>query len=105
MPKSGTGLILSKQDLISITLRDNDPYPIFSFDLHIAAFNQAKWQKSVGKQPFHFMTMYMPDAEVWHQCGWLNETPVTDPFPLLLDTHVGSPEISAYPSVQWNLPD
>ncbi|MHB1458855.1 MAG: hypothetical protein ACYC0V_18240 [Armatimonadota bacterium] len=96
MPKSGTGFGLGKQDVISITLRDDDPYPLFSFDLHIAAFDQAKWLKTVGKQPFHFMTMYMPDAEVWHQCGWLNETPVADPFPLLLDTHVGSPEISAY---------
>ena len=94
--KSGIGLELGKQDQISIELKGSDPYPLISFNLHINTFNPSKWQKSVGKQPFHFLAMYMPDAEVWHQCGWLNETPVADPFPLLLDTHVGSPELSAY---------
>lgn len=96
MPRPGVGLQLSKDDRICITIKGNDPYPVVSFDLHIAGFDSTKWQASVGKQPFHFLAMYMPDAEVWHQCGWLNETPVADPFPLLLDPHIGSPEVSAY---------
>lgn len=95
-PKPGCGLTLGADDSVVITLSPGDPYPLVSFDLHIEGFDPEKWQSIAGNQPFHFLAMYMPDAEVWHQCGWLNETPVADPFPLLQDVHVGSPEISAY---------
>ncbi len=94
--KFGSGLHFSGSDSIRINLYPDDQYPEIKFDLSIQAFDPVKWQKIAGKQPFHFLALYMPNAEVWHQCGWLNETPVADPFPLLLDVHVGSPEISAY---------
>ncbi|MHB1458134.1 MAG: hypothetical protein ACYC0V_14590 [Armatimonadota bacterium] len=94
--KRGSGLRLGDSDSITVSLAPNDPYPAVAFDLNIKSFDPEKWQSIAGKQPFHFLAMYMPEAEVWHQHGWLNETPVADPFPLLLDVHVGSPEISAY---------
>lgn len=96
MPKSGLGLSLGNNDNINIQLFANDPYPKISFDINIKTFDSNKWQQKVGKQPFHFLAIYMPDAEVWHQHGWLNETPVADPFPLLIDPHGGTPELSAY---------
>jgi len=94
--RAGTGLKLGPQDSITVALKPNDPYPTVSFSLNILAFDPAKWQAKAGKEPFHFLTLSLPDAEAWHQRGWLNATPLADPFPLLLDRHVGSPEISAY---------
>lgn len=94
--KPGSGLALGDNGSITVSLAPNDPYPKISFDLTIKSFNPEKWQNTAGKQPFHFLAIYMPDAKVWHQHGWLNETPVADPFPLLQDVHVGTPEISSY---------
>ena len=91
-----TGLQFGKSDVITVSLRKDDPYPKIEFHLTLAAFDPVKWQASVGKQPFHFLTIYMPDAEAWHTRGWLNATPAADPFPLLIDPHIGSPEISGY---------
>ncbi|MHB1001355.1 MAG: hypothetical protein ACYC27_19115 [Armatimonadota bacterium] len=93
---TSAGLSLGLADRISIYLDEKSAYPHLDFNLHIKGFDESRWLKVYGKQPFHFISMYMPDAEVWHQCGWLNETPVADPFPLLIDPHVGSPELSAY---------
>ncbi|MHB1458876.1 MAG: hypothetical protein ACYC0V_18350, partial [Armatimonadota bacterium] len=93
---SATGLRFGKSDYITVSLHTDDPYPIIEFHLTIASFDPVKWQKVVGKQPFHFLALYMPDAETWHTRGWLNATPVADPFPLLIDPHIGSPEISGY---------
>ncbi|MHB0999199.1 MAG: hypothetical protein ACYC27_08130 [Armatimonadota bacterium] len=94
--KPGSGLAFGDKDSITVSLAPNDSYPEISFDLTVKSFNPEKWQNVAGKQPFHFLAIYMPDAKVWHQHGWLNETPVADPFPLLQDVHVGTPEISAY---------
>lgn len=94
--KVGSGLEFGSSDNIEVSLSRNDPYPKVSFNLTIKSFDPKKWQNVAGKQPFHFLAIYMPDAKVWHQHGWLNETPVADPFPLLQDVHVGTPEISAY---------
>src|SRR5260370_20319927 len=44
----------------------------------------------------------MPAAKVWHQIGWLNATPVADPFSLLQDVHVGSPELSCLWNRNWS---
>jgi hypothetical protein len=54
-----------------------------------------------GAAPFHFLTCAMPTAQVWHQRGWLNATPLADPFPLLQDVHVGSPELSCLWNRNW----
>jgi hypothetical protein len=99
LPESGLELGESR---VEIRL-DSQRYPVVRFDLRIKAFNQQKWQATLGPQPFHFLTLSMPDATVWQHCGWLNATPKADPFPLLLDVHVGSPELSAYPyNRQWS---
>ncbi|HLV79548.1 MAG TPA: hypothetical protein VKT32_04675, partial [Chthonomonadaceae bacterium] len=78
-------------------------FPVVSFEFHIAAFSAERWQQTLGKQPFHFLTIGMPEAAVWHHRGWLNATPRADLFPLLLDAHVGTPELSAYPyNREWS---
>ncbi|MDQ2730471.1 MAG: hypothetical protein M3Y56_02340, partial [Armatimonadota bacterium] len=94
--RQDTGLRMGLQDSVTVALPQNDPYPRISFNLTIAAFDPVKWQAAVGKQPFHFLALYLRDAEVWHQRGWLNATPHADPFPLLGDVHIGTPEISGY---------
>lgn len=93
---AGTGLQMDAADSIRVRLNPGDPYPVVSFDLTLRAFDVAAWKAKAGPQPFHFLALYLADAEVWHQRGWLNATPLADPFPLLLDRHAGTPEISAY---------
>ncbi len=90
------GLRLGASDTIRVHLRGEEPYPVVAFDLTVTAFDATKWAQAVGEEPFHFLALYLPGAEVWHQRGWLNATPLADPFPLLLDRHAGTPEISAY---------
>jgi hypothetical protein len=98
-PESGLKLERSR---IVVTL-NAQRFPVVSFDLHIAGFAPDRWQQTLGKQPFHFLTLGMPDAAVWHHRGWLNATPRADLFPLLLDAHVGTPELSAYPyNREWS---
>jgi hypothetical protein len=67
-------------------------------------FDAARWERMFGgaKTPFHFLICPMPSAKVWHQRGWLNATPNDDPFPLLGDAHVGSPEISCLWNRNWS---
>ncbi|MCC6442825.1 MAG: hypothetical protein IT210_05135 [Armatimonadetes bacterium] len=102
--KAGSGLALGVQDYFTVALRPEAPaYPYISFRLNFKAFDAARWQAVAGKQPFHFLTLSLSEADCWHHRGWLNATPYADPFPLLLDTHVGTPEISAYPyNRQWS---
>lgn len=94
--RSGAGVVFGKEDFIRVRLIRNDPYPEIAFGITIAEFDSGKWQTVVGKEPFHFLALYLKDAETWHHRGWLNATPLVDPFPLLLDRHAGTPEISAY---------
>lgn len=92
-----TGLKLNPQSFIKVSVeKDANQFPQVSFDLMIDEFDSSKWTSAVGKHPFHFLTLHLDEALVWHTRGWLNATPLADPFPLLLDRHVGSPEISAY---------
>ncbi len=93
---SGSGLALGAADTMRVTLRPGEPYPMVAFDLTIAGFDSAQWTNRVGLEPFHFLALYLPEAEAWHQRGWLNANPLADPFPLLLDRHAGTPEISGY---------
>jgi hypothetical protein len=95
--RDDAGFRLGGQDGITIRLKPGDPYPLVSFDLSIAAFDPEKWKAALGPEPFHFLNLYLADADTWHQRGWLNATPRADRFPLLLDPHTGTPEISAYP--------
>jgi hypothetical protein len=93
---SRAGLRLGARDRVTVALRPGDPYPRVSFDLTLAAFDPARWRAMAGAEPFHFLALFLPEAEAVHQRGWLNATPLADPFPLLGDRHVGTPEISAY---------
>ncbi|MBU6400772.1 MAG: hypothetical protein KGS61_10665, partial [Verrucomicrobia bacterium] len=95
-PAPDSGLRLTLGDSIQVRLKPRDPYPEVAFELDVRAFDPAVWERRAGQQPFHFLALYLPEAEVWHQRGWLNATPLADPFPLLLDRHAGTPEISAY---------
>lgn len=95
-PLPGCGLVLGGGDNIVIAILPGDPYPGISFHLSIRGFNSKKWLAVAGKSPFHFLSLYMPDAMAWHALGWLNATPLADRFPLLEDVHIGSPELSAY---------
>lgn len=90
------GLRFSPDDSLAVHLKAGDPYPVVRFDLTLASFDPAAWKKALGAEPFHFLALYLAEATAWHQRGWLNATPLADPFPLLLDRHVGTPEISAY---------
>ncbi len=94
--KAGSGAALSPTDFIEVSLAPNDPYPAIRFDLRVTRFDPEAWDRAVGKEPFQFLSLHMAAAEAWHQRGWLNATPLVDPFPLLIDPHVGTPEISAY---------
>ncbi len=94
--RTDSGLRFGSTDTVRVSLRTNDPYPEISFDLTLVAFNSANWKLSVGLEPFHFLALYLPEAEAWHQRGWLNATPLSDRFPLLEDRHAGTPEISGY---------
>ena len=91
-----TGVRLGEKDFIKISFLNGESYPLIAFDISVVSFDQQKWMNTVGREPFHFLTLHMPEAEVWHTRGWLNATPYADRFPLLLDKHAGTPEISAY---------
>jgi hypothetical protein len=116
---NATGIILSglhtsdplavtfaADDYVSITLSTstNAPEPVIQFKLTLLNFNTNRWLALFpdGPAPFHFLTCSMPTAQVWHQRGWLNATPYADPFPLLQDMHVGSPEISCLWNRNWS---
>ncbi len=98
----GTGLTLGPHDFISVALRGEDPYPQIAFDLTVATFTQAEWELFFGRPcPFHFLTITMPEAEVWHQRGWLMATPKSDPFVLQKDVAYGGSVASEF-SRNWS---
>jgi hypothetical protein len=78
--------------------------PVVRFKLTLNNFNTNHWLGMFpdGPAPFHFLVCSMPTAQVWHQRGWLNATPFADPFPLLLDVHTGSLEISCLWNRNWS---
>jgi len=91
-------------DFVSITFPGaTNPEPVVQFQFTVVAFNTNHWLSMFpdGAAPFHFLTCAMPTAQVWHQRGWLNATPLADPFPLLQDVHVGSPELSCLWNRNW----
>ncbi len=94
-------------DYVSITLPaadDTNGDPVVQFHLTVQQFDTNRWLAMFpdGPAPFHFLVCSMPTAAVWHQRGWLNATPYADPFPLLQDVHVGSPEISCLWNRNWS---
>jgi hypothetical protein len=98
----GTGLTLGQRDFISVTLRGEDPYPQVAFDLTVELFTQGEWERFFGgPSPFHFLTLAMPEAAVWHQRGWLMATPGSDPFVLQKDVAYGGSVASEF-SRNWS---
>ena len=95
-------------DFVTITLPSagdtNGSVPVIQFKLTVVSFNTNRWLALFpeGPAPFHFLVCAMPSAQVWHQRGWLNATPLADPFPLLQDVHTGSPEISCLWNRNWS---
>ncbi|HLV78968.1 MAG TPA: hypothetical protein VKT32_01765, partial [Chthonomonadaceae bacterium] len=100
--QEGCGLRLGANDRVTVRLEPGAIYPEVRFALSVVSFDARRWQAVVGKQPFHFLTLSLPEAQVWHQQGWLNATPLADPFPLLEDVHTGSPEIAATYNRNWS---
>ena len=98
----GTGMTLGEHDAISVTLRGEDPYPQVAFDLTVTSFTKEEWERFFGGPcPFHFLTIAMPEAEVWHQRGWLMATPKSDPFVLQQDVAYGGSVASEF-SRNWS---
>src|ERR1041384_3133534 len=90
--RDSQAVTFAPDDFVSITLPPpvaTNPAaiwePTVQFKLTLVTFNTNKWLAlfSGGPAPFHFLICSMPTAKVWHQLGWLNATPVADPFPLL----------------------
>jgi hypothetical protein len=109
--KDSLAVTFAGDDFVSITLPTSNPTnpptawePVVQFKLTVRAFNTNKWLALFpsGPAPFHFLICSMPSAKVWHQLGWLNATPVADPFPLLQDIHDGSPELSCLWNRNWS---
>ncbi len=95
--------IALRQSRIVVSLASQQ-FPTVAFDLHLATFSPREWQNTIGLQPFHFLTIGLPEATVWHQRGWLHATPRADMFPLLLDVHANTPELSAFAyNREWSL--
>ena len=109
--RDSQAVVFAADDFVSITLPAANPTnppvvwePTVQFKLTIQSFNTNKWLALFpgGPAPFHFLVCSMPTAKVWHQIGWLNATPVADPFPLLQDVHDGSPELSCLWNRNWS---
>jgi hypothetical protein len=109
--KDPQAVIFAADDFVSITLSTpsagdvpTQSEPRVDFKLTITSFDTNRWLAMFpdGPTPFHFLVCSMPTAQVWHQRGWLNATPYADPFPLLQDVHVGSPEISCLWNRNWS---
>ncbi|HEY5913174.1 MAG TPA: hypothetical protein VJA21_21495 [Verrucomicrobiae bacterium] len=105
--KDSAAVTFAPDDFVSITIPPAGSAvwePVVQFKLTIRGFDTNKWLAlfSGGPAPFHFLVCPLPTAKVWHQRGWLNATPVDDPFPLLQDVHVGSPEISCLWNTNWS---
>jgi hypothetical protein len=99
-------ITFATNDFVSVTLPalgDTNAGPLVQFHLTLGNFNTNRWLALFpgGPAPFHFLVCPMPTAQAWHQRGWLNATPYSDPFPLLQDVHTGSPEISCLWNRNW----
>ncbi|MBI5684748.1 MAG: hypothetical protein HZC54_06680 [Verrucomicrobia bacterium] len=98
----GAGVTLGQHDTVSVTLRGEDAYPQVAFDLTVVSFTKEEWERFFGgPTPFHFLTIAMPEAEAWHQRGWLMATPKSDPFVLQQDAAYGGSVASEF-SRNWS---
>lgn len=99
----GTGVTTGDHDWVKVTLRGDDPFPRIDFDVTVSGFTSSEWERfNGGPCPFHFLTLAMPEAEVWHQRGWLMATPKSDPFVLQQDVAFGGGAVAAEFSRNWS---
>lgn len=75
--------VLDKNSFIKIALIQDDSFPEISFRLKLERFDSSKWEQDFGRIPFHFLSCFMEEAEIFHQRGWNIPTPKLDPYPLL----------------------
>ena len=88
---------------IEVSLPDRH-FPILTVNLRVKSFDPERWRRKLGNNPFHFLTLSIPDATLLHRGGWLIPTPAADPYPMLDDVPNGSVRASAYPyNRQWTL--
>ena len=73
---------LARGSSITVRLFADDPYPRVEFSLDMSRFSQERWQAHMGEVPFHFLSVSVPGAEIFHQRGWPIPTPVIDDYPL-----------------------
>lgn len=97
----------SKDDFVIVHFPEKG-FPRIEFKITIENFDPEKWKSPLkpaeGEEgyPFHFLSLFIPSAKVFHHRGWLMPTPLQDPFTLLQDIHVGSPEVAAKWSRNWS---
>ena len=46
-------------------------FPIVRFTFGIKSFDAARWHRTLGQTPLHFLTLTLPGATQWHQGGFL----------------------------------
>jgi hypothetical protein len=68
---------------VSVRVTEGSAWPRVAFDLGIAAFDEAAWQKLTGGTlPFHFLVCDLADATMFYQGGGMIPMPAVDPFPI-----------------------
>jgi hypothetical protein len=76
-----TGVTLERSR-IEVSLPEGR-FPIVAAEIHVKAFDVDRWRRAFGNNPFHFLTVGVPDATVLHEHGRLVPTPTADPYPML----------------------
>ena len=100
--QEGVGLELSPDSSVSLVWNKDSLFPEIHFTFIIDHFDVLDWRESQADVPFHFLICSLPEAEVFHQRGWLIATPPADPFSLQQAPHAGQPEIRSAWSENWS---
>ncbi|HID07704.1 MAG TPA: hypothetical protein EYP10_11235, partial [Armatimonadetes bacterium] len=80
--RSTTAPKLSGDSYVTVMIKGDDPYPQVWFRIGIRRFDRERWEREMGRVPFHFLVCSMPDAKLFHQRGWVIPTPALDSYPL-----------------------
>ncbi|HIE51040.1 MAG TPA: hypothetical protein EYP85_04715 [Armatimonadetes bacterium] len=69
--------------------------------MELQGFDEAAWEQTFGRVPFHFLSCSLPGAEIFHQRGWPIPTPVIDPYPLHNQATGYGRQITSHWSPNW----